>query len=103
MVPAEPVTFPLADLPPGGSRRCQLGSREVAVFRAGDEVFAIDGNCPHRRGPLDGEPLQDFVVTCPWHGWRFDVRTGISPDQPARVFCYKAEIVGGMVRISMPE
>ncbi len=35
--------------------------------------------CPHLGGPLDG-PVVDGCVTCPWHGYRFDVRTGCSAD-----------------------
>jgi nitrite reductase/ring-hydroxylating ferredoxin subunit len=49
---------------------------EVAVFNVGGEFYAIDNSCPHRGGPLGEGELEDCIVTCPWHEFRFDVRTG---------------------------
>lgn len=53
---------------------------EIALFKVNGEIFALDNACPHMGGPLaEGEvSLEDskFVVTCPWHGWEFDVCSG---------------------------
>lgn len=82
-----------ADLPEGSSLRCTIGAREIAVFRRGGQLYAIDAACPHRQGPLDeGEIEDDFVVVCPWHGRRFDLRDGSSPSGHGRVNCYKVRI-----------
>ena len=50
-------------------------------------IVAIDGElvvhatiCPHRLGPLDEAAVEDGIVTCPWHGWRFDLRSGRALD-----------------------
>ena len=45
------------------------------MFNVGGEVFAIDDRCPHRAGCLEGY-LDGFSITCPWHGWQYDVRDG---------------------------
>lgn len=89
----------LDTIPDGGSIRCEVDGREIALFRKGTEAFAIDAICPHRGGPLDGVLEGDHLTVCPWHGWAFDVRTGLSPDQPARVFCYAVSIENGEVFI----
>jgi len=48
----------------------------VALFRVEDNFYALDGVCPHAGGPLGEGTLNGCVVTCPWHGWQFDVSTG---------------------------
>ena len=53
-----------------------VGEQIVALFSVGGELFALDGVCPHQGGPLGEGELIGCVVTCPWHGWQFDVRTG---------------------------
>jgi len=102
-VPPAPdvIELPLTEIPDNNSIRRPLGNREIAIFRKGEEVYAIDANCPHRRGPLDGADLNGYVVTCPWHGWQFDIRTGKSPSQPGQVLCYKVEVSAGVVRVSL--
>src|SRR3954468_20189488 len=81
----DPVEMPnfvklatLDDLPPGGSREVEHGGRIFALFNVGGEISAIDGICPHQGGPLADGPLDGTLVTCPWHGWQFCVRTGKS-------------------------
>lgn len=74
------------DVPEGGVRACEAAGRRIAVYRVGGELHALDGVCPHRGGPLgEGTVGADGVATCPWHGWRFDVRTGRCANAPDRV------------------
>ncbi|MFH5803872.1 Rieske (2Fe-2S) protein [Alienimonas sp. DA493] len=69
------------DVRPGAAGEFPVGDRLVAVFRLaeprdGREWFALDGLCPHAGGPLGAGALTGCVVTCPWHGWQFDVTDG---------------------------
>jgi nitrite reductase (NADH) small subunit len=64
------------DLPPGCGLECVAGDRIVAVFNVEGRFFALDGICPHAGGPLAKGELHGCIVTCPWHGWQFDVTTG---------------------------
>jgi nitrite reductase/ring-hydroxylating ferredoxin subunit len=50
--------------------------RVIALFNVDGTLFALDGVCPHQGGPLGEGELCGSIVTCPWHGWQFDVRTG---------------------------
>ncbi len=100
-MPAE-LTVDLDEIPKSVAIRKVLGGREIALFRMGDEVFAIDAVCPHRRGPLDSGDLdEEGIVTCPWHGWRFDIRTGKSPTHPGQVLTYPVRREGGRVIVSI--
>lgn len=76
----------------------------VAVFRIGDRFYAIDNRCPHKGGPLGTGPFDGAVVTCPWHGFTVDVRTGRSPRAPGlRVRTFAVEDDGDDLRIVIAE
>ena len=66
----------VADCPPGSSLELVAGDRIVALFNVDGRFHALDGVCPHQGGPLGKGSLAGCIVTCPWHGWQFDVRTG---------------------------
>ena len=72
-----------ADIPAGTGKLVEVGGKSVAVFNCEGTFYAIDNTCKHRGGPLAEGELEGNVVTCPWHGWRFDVTTGASPVNPA--------------------
>lgn len=65
-----------AALPPGESAEIVADGRIFAVYNVGGEFRVMDGICPHAGGPLGKGALNDGVVTCPWHGWQFDVSNG---------------------------
>jgi nitrite reductase (NADH) small subunit len=66
----------LGDISPGTARELTAGGRVIALFNVDGNYFALDGICPHAGGPLGEGDLSGPVVTCPWHGWQFDVTTG---------------------------
>lgn len=96
---------PLAAVPPGASRAVEVEGRSIALFNVGGSVYAIENICPHAGGPLaDGArdgPCGE-VVECSWHGWRFDVRTGESPDLIGeRVPAFPTRIADGMIEVGL--
>lgn len=66
----------VGDCPPGQARELVVGDQIVALFNVDGEFFAMDGICPHQGGPLGKGQLTGCTLTCPWHGWQYDVRTG---------------------------
>jgi nitrite reductase/ring-hydroxylating ferredoxin subunit len=64
------------ECPPGAAIERVAGDRVIAVFNVEGTLSALDGVCPHQGGPLGDGELCGTIVTCPWHGWQFDVRTG---------------------------
>jgi pyruvate oxidase len=93
-----------SELPEGEGRQLVLEGRSVALFRHGDRVFALDGICPHAGSPLGPGAVEDGMVSCPWHGFRFRLEDGWSPDmggvcQPT----YRVEEREGRIWIALPE
>ena len=67
------------DFPVSETRELVVAGRVLAVGRDADgEWFALDGVCPHQGGPLGKGSLDGCVLTCPWHGWQFDITDGQS-------------------------
>ena len=64
------------ECPPGTSIERVAGDRIVALANVAGTFHALDGLCPHQGGPLGTGVLCGTVLTCPWHGWQFDVVTG---------------------------
>jgi nitrite reductase (NADH) small subunit len=76
-------------LPEGGARAVVVHGASLAIFRVRGRVYAISQHCPHADGPLADGQLQGTRVTCPHHGWEFDIRTGQcshAPDRSVQTF-----------------
>ena len=54
-----------------------LGEHILAIFRHQDRLYAIDGMCAHQGGPIAEGTVEHGCVTCPWHGWQYELETGI--------------------------
>jgi len=75
----------VSDCPPGTGRELVVEDRMVALFNVGGEFHALDGVCPHQGGPLGQGELQGCIITCPWHGWQFDVSSGQHQTSPSLI------------------
>ncbi len=83
------------EIAPGQIREFQIDGHTVAIANLGGTFYAIDNTCLHRGGPLGQGVLDGQKVTCPWHGWQFDVTTGKAALNPAvGVGCYRTEVHG---------
>lgn len=88
----------LKELPNGSQKIFQVGVHKVALFHFNNEITAIANACLHKAGPLGlglvEEKYDGLYVTCPWHGWEYNIKTGSAPpgykDQQA-VFEVKVE------------
>jgi nitrite reductase (NADH) small subunit len=66
----------VSELAAGECGEYVAGDRIVALFNVAGTFYALDGICPHQGGPLGKGSLSGCIVTCPWHGFQFDVTTG---------------------------
>ncbi len=105
---ARHVVAAVGEIPPGGRKIVEVAGRSIGIFNLGGEFFALRNRCPHQGGPLCLGRLSGFVhspapgeyeysrqgeiLRCPWHGWEFDVRTGQSWFDPARVRVRRYEV-----------
>jgi nitrite reductase (NADH) small subunit len=92
----------VGDIPAGTIREVDVNGKALAVANVAGEFHAIDNTCLHRGGPLGDGPLEGKIVTCPWHGWQYDVTTGkVSQNPSVGVACYPVEVRGGDVFVDL--
>ena len=108
------------DFEAGRARRVEAGGRALSVVRGDERFYALRDICPHQGAPLSagkvggtampcrpGEEISygrlGEIITCPWHGWQFDLATGralIEPDR-IRVRAYPVSVIAGRVVVHM--
>jgi len=64
------------DVPSDRGWPVRIGDAYIAVFAVDGEIRAVENRCLHVGNPLDDGAVSEGCVTCPWHGWRYDLRTG---------------------------
>ena len=91
-----------SDLKSGENKVVNVNGTEVALFNVDGQFFATSNTCLHRGGPLGEGFLEGDVVTCPWHGWRYNVKTGQNAMMPtAKVAAYQVKTEGNDVLVAI--
>ena len=105
--PASPQRVPVCktwDIPLGLGRSFELDGKLIAVFKTREgEIFAVDGVCPHKNGPLADGMVVGRQVVCPLHAYRFEAHTG-DCDQPGicSIGTYPVDVEGDTVFVVVP-
>ena len=82
------------------------GKKQIALFAVGDQIYAIDNRCPHEGYPLREGAIDDAetcVLTCAWHNWKFDLRTGDNLFGMDNVRTYATKVEKGQILIDLTE
>ncbi len=90
------------EMPPGSAREFQADGRMIALFNVEGSFHAVDNTCLHRGGPLGQGTLEGEVVTCPWHGWQYNVKTGEAVfNEQIKVQCYEVKVEGDDICVGL--
>jgi 3-phenylpropionate/trans-cinnamate dioxygenase ferredoxin subunit len=101
---AEFVKVASADeIAPGQARLVNVRGKEIALFNIEGNFFALENACTHEEGPLAEGDIEGHEVTCPWHGARFDIRTGEVLSAPAYddVVRYNVRVTGTDIEVEI--
>lgn len=101
----------------------QLEGKEIAVFRHDGQYFAHANFCPHQsgpgcEGPIDGTTEATFdretlettttwtkdqqIITCPWHGWEFDITSGdCLSKRDVKLISYAVDVEDGEIVVDI--
>lgn len=93
----------VADVPAGRAKAVNVEGKKIALFNINGSFYAIDDTCTHRGGPLSEGNVEEFKVTCPWHGAKFDVRTGevVGPPAQRSVVRYGIRVMGTDIEVEV--
>jgi nitrite reductase/ring-hydroxylating ferredoxin subunit len=93
----------VADIPDGERRILQVGDISVGVFHHEGQWYAMQNSCLHRGGPVCTGTLEGNTLTCPWHGYQYDVTNGqLLLDRHAKLPTYRVELRGDQVYVHIP-
>lgn len=82
----------------------EVNGHEIALFRVGDDLFAVTNVCPHQHSPVIAEgPLEQYVISCPMHGWSYDIRTGRAVNASGNLRTYELRVTGESIELRVPE
>ena len=91
---------PVEDMPPGASRCVATGDKELALFHVGGSFYAIDNECSHYGAPLCDGWTDGATVTCPWHCWQFDLKSGkCLTEDDYDVGAYEVRVEDGKIQV----
>ena len=91
------------EIEPNYGKLVEAQGKKFALFNVDGKFYAIDNTCTHRGGPLSEGDLRGDEVTCPWHGSRFNVKTGsvLTPPATQGVNSYKVRVNGPDIELEL--
>ena len=94
----------VGDFTPGTARQVTVHERWVGLFNVNGVYYAVDNLCLHRGGPLSGGAVAGCIVTCPWHGWQYNLTNGAMVQDPSvGVTRHETRVVGDEVQVRLSE
>lgn len=92
----------IGEIKDGEGKVVAANGLELALFRQNGQFFAFDNTCLHMGGPLGEGTLEDDFVTCPWHGWRYNIKNGQNDlDETMKLKTYKTKVQGDDVLVEV--
>ena len=92
----------ISEVQPGKGLPVMAENEEIALFNIGGKFCAINNVCLHQGGPLGEGEVNDHFVTCPYHGWEYDILTGEVTFNPnSKVKTYPVKVEGDDVKVEI--
>jgi len=92
-----------SELAEGSMKAVRLKGKPILLVKFGGEVYGVSNYCPHAGCTFQGGILTGYIVMCPCHGWKFDVRNGQYQEIPqVKLDCYRCKIENGKIYVEIP-
>jgi nitrite reductase/ring-hydroxylating ferredoxin subunit len=91
------------EIAPGHGLVVTVRGTHIALFNVDGQFFALSNACTHEEGPLAEGEIAGHEVVCPWHGAKFDIRTGevLGPPAYEAVARYDVRVTGGDIEVAV--
>ena len=91
-----------SEIPVGTGKVVEVGGKKLAIFNSDGTFYAMDNTCQHRGGPLSEGSVAGGIVTCPWHGWTYEVASGACGIDPSmKLSTYNVKVEGSDIFVAV--
>ena len=91
----------IEDIPDGEAKSFDVDDRVIAILNRNGKFYAMDDMCPHMGASLSAGYIEDTMVACPWHAWRFDFCDGTWCDNPrVKIDTFPVRVENGEVQVN---
>ncbi len=92
----------VAEVPRDRTKIIKVAGTPIALLNVGGTIYALEHSCPHQGGPIGEGEIEGMTITCPWHDWKFDIRTGANDRDPTILAkTYQVKVVDGLVLVEV--
>lgn len=92
----------VAEVPRDRTKIIKVAGTPIALLNVGGTIYALEHSCPHQGGPIGEGEIEGMTITCPWHEWKFDIRTGANDRDPTILAkTYQVKVVDGLVLVEV--
>lgn len=77
-----PLVAKLSEVPPMGKKQVSVAGQEILLVNLKGVIYAVENECPHQGAPLSGAMVKDTYLSCPRHGYRFELKDGSCKEHP---------------------
>lgn len=92
----------MSEVGPGRCTTVEAGKRAIALANVDGQVYAVDNICRHQGGPLGEGEIEGCTIVCPWHAWRYDLRTGESDMNPRiKIDTFPVQVTGNDIHVEV--
>jgi nitrite reductase/ring-hydroxylating ferredoxin subunit len=92
----------VAEVPRDRTKIIKVAGTPIALLNVGGTIYALEHSCPHQGGPIGEGDIEGMTITCPWHEWKFDIRTGANDKDPTILAkTYQVKVVDGLVLVEV--
>jgi 3-phenylpropionate/trans-cinnamate dioxygenase ferredoxin subunit len=96
------ATIKDAELAEGKMHAVRIRGNPILLTKVDGQVYGVSNRCPHMGCELQGGILSGYVVMCPCHGWKFDIRTGQYTENPlTSLTTYQCKVENGKVLVEI--
>lgn len=90
-----------SEIAPGGRKIVEVRGIEIAVLNVNGTFYAVGNTCPHEGGPVGEGEIADGEITCPWHAWQFNIKTGacVTTEDEA-IPTYPVKVEGDEIKVA---
>lgn len=90
------------ELKDGLMKLVNVAGRGILLARHGDQVYGVSNRCPHMGCSLANGTLKEYIITCPCHGWSFDIRNGeYQTAKEIKLMTYECKIQDGKIHVRL--